>query len=79
MMGAEPVVVKGSVLDINAEETWAVNRAWTLLLAFINIFTQRWIACLDFISMIAKTLITDFFVDANVRTSVRILAFVDVA
>ena len=33
MMGAEPVVVRGSEMDINAEDTWAVNRAWTLWFA----------------------------------------------
>ena len=31
-MGAEPVFIRGSETDINAEETWAVNRAWTIIL-----------------------------------------------
>ena len=33
MMGAEPAVAEGSVMDINAAEAWAVNRACALLLA----------------------------------------------
>ena len=33
MMGADPVAIKGDALDINAEETWAATRVWTLLLA----------------------------------------------